>query len=183
MFLECIGSIGYWEKFIQKPSPFNLNHTFQKQSALSQFSICGPNGLIKLSIPTKKATRRGPYSKVEIDYSSKWQSEHWKSIENAYIKSPFFIYYDYKIEPIFKKQYRYLCDFNIAMTLAVKNVLRLNEIGEITQGDAIFYDELASDFTRVYPQVYDDKNDFIPNLSILDLLFNLGPETLDYLAS
>ena len=182
MLLRCIGSINYWVEVYSKEQVTLLtNHTFQKQSTLSQFEIVNPNGRQKLSIPTVKATRKGLYKSVAIDYSTNWQVEHWRSIENAYLKSPFYLYYGYKIEAVFKTNQTSLLDFNLALFKTIKDCIKLKSVVQIDNETSLYFEEMSADKTIVYPQVFDTKLPFEENLSILDLLFNLGPETLDYL--
>ncbi|MGB0851210.1 MAG: WbqC family protein [Bacteroidia bacterium] len=182
MHIDCIGSISYWVEISKKADVvLYSNHTFQKQSSLSQFEITTSNGRLKLSVPTKKSTRKGALKDVEIDYTSNWQIEHWRSIENAYLKSPFFLYYGYKIERVFKSNPRYLLDFNISLFNEIAKCIKLskaiNEDSETSQ----YYKEIEVLNHKTYPQVFDTKQPFVPNLCILDLLFNLGPETLEFL--
>lgn len=182
MLLRCIGSINYWSKICCNNNLLLFsNHTFQKQSSLSQFEITTSNGRLKLSIPTKKSTRRGPYQDVEIDYSTNWQIEHWRSIENAYLKSPFFLYYGYKVERVFKSRPQYLIEFNLALLNEIANCIKLpNEI-KIDSETSLYFKEIENRNHQTYPQVFDTKRPFESNLCVLDLLFNIGPETLEYL--
>ena len=150
---------------------------------LSQYEIIGPNGVIKYSVPTQKSTRKGLYKEVLIDYTDSWQDEQWKSITNAYKKSPFFQYYDYKIEPVFKTKTATLMDFNFALIEVITKCLRAEILLTKNAVSEAYYSDLELKEILGYPQVYDTKLGFVSNLSILDLLFNLGPETLDYLVS
>ena len=184
MFLDCIGSIGRWAEIAQSDTlVIQVNHTFQKQSSLSQFSILGPNGPKKLSVPTTKATRKGFYDKVLISNESQWQMEHWKSLESAYLKSPFFMYYDYKLEAVFKKDYADLLSFNKSMLNTILDCLKLDIPITYDSETNAYYKECEDLETPVYPQVFDYKLPFQGNLSVLDALFNLGPETASYLLS
>lgn len=182
MNLHCVGNISYWKELIQtENSVLYINHTFQKQSWLSQYEIMTAHGALKLSVPTVKATRKGDYTKVAISYDSNWQTEHWRTIENAYQKSPFFIFYNYKIEPVFKAKYEYLFDFNLALFDVLSECLKTNNKPQIDRKSDVYYLENQKLTNPNYPQVFDDKQPFTSDLSILDLLFNLGPEALDYL--
>ena len=74
--LHCVGNISYWHSILRQESDFiYTNHTFQKQSFLSQFEIMTSNGRLKLIIPTQKTSRKGMFDKVLIDYSNNWQIE------------------------------------------------------------------------------------------------------------
>ena len=182
MNLHCIGNITYWINLAQAEEIIlTVNHTFQKQTHLSQFDIITSNGSLKLSIPTKKSTRKGAYCNVEIDYTAQWQVNHWRSIENAYKKSPFFLYYGYKIEEVFMQKETSLLQFNENMLRVIGKCLHMESPISLDKNTSIFYIEIDEQEHAAYPQVFDTKWPFQPQMSILDLLFNLGPETLDYL--
>ena len=180
--LHCIGNISYWHSILRQESDFiYTNHTFQKQSFLSQFEIMTSNGRLKLSIPTQKTSRKGLFDKVLIDYSSNWQIEMWRSIQNAYSKSPFFLYYGYKIEEIILKKHITLIDFNWQMFNVISSCIHSPHDMKLDQEEVAIYNQNSLKNLSSYPQVFDDRWDFETNLSIIDLLFNLGPETIDYL--
>ncbi len=184
MILRCFGNIAYWSYLVKKESVvLELNHTFQKQSDLSQYDIVTAQGILKLSVPTQKNTRKGLYEQVHIDYNSAWQVEHWRSIENAYRKSPFFLYYGYKIERVFMKKHLTLLEFNLAIFEALHQCIKTTSTWEIDNTAQIYYTKIEALKSPVYPQVFDAQIPFQENVCILDLLFNLGPETKDYLLS
>ncbi|MDA8886033.1 WbqC family protein [Bacteroidia bacterium] len=183
MKLHCIGNIGYWIKLMtNNESTLYLNHTFQKQSALSQFEIATSNGRLKLSIPTIKDTRKGKYKDVKINYQSNWQVEHWRSIENAYLKSPFFLYYGYRIESVFKSKHLTLLELNLALFTVIERCLKCEKEFKVNYIKEVYLQKEALTSVESYPQVFDTKNNFEADLSILDLIFNLGPECADYLS-
>jgi len=180
--LHCIGNISYWHAIIQSESNYiHINHTFQKQSYLSQFEIMTSNGKLKLSIPTQKSTRKGMYSEVLIDYSNNWQTELWRSIQNAYSKSPFFLYYGYKLEEVILKRHLKLIDLNWELFKVLGSCIHKPLDIELEKEEITNYQETRIGNLANYPQVFDDRLDFESNLGIIDVLFNLGPETIDYL--
>ncbi|MFB1003670.1 MAG: WbqC family protein [Bacteroidia bacterium] len=184
MILVSIGSIAYWSRLVNLENPIiHLNHSFQKQSELSQYDIVTSQGRLKLSIPTQKRTRKGPYENVMIDYNSAWQIEHWRSITNSYRKSPFFLYYGYKIEAVYMTEYKTLMQFNRALLDVLYNCLKLDNEPTIDHISDAFFVKTPMLNNTVYPQVFDSMLDFEENLSVLDLIFNLGPEATDYLVS
>jgi hypothetical protein len=182
MFLECLPSISWWAFLIQnKNEPLFVNHTFQKQCALSQFHISSSNTPFhKLSIPIDGSSKKGLYKDVKISNETNWQKQIWKNIQTAYKSAPFFIYYDYKILPLFEKKYHFLYEFNLDAFEMVKQCIKYSFPQMISKEDRAYQPLLFLDQLK-YPQVFDDKNGFIANLSILDLIFNLGPQTIEYL--
>ncbi len=184
MKLVCVGNIAFWSTFLLDKNPvLYLNHTFQKQCELSQYEIVTANGRLKMSVPTIKETRKGAYSQVKIDYTSKWQVEQWRSIENAYRKSPFFLYYERKIGEVFRSDHTTLLQFNLALFRILCNCLKVKEFPILNTTVPCCFAKTLFVQNEPYPQVFDNTMKFEENLSILDLIFNLGPEAKDYLVS
>ena len=182
--LHCIGNISYWHSIIRSETNYIfINHTFQKQSYLSQFEIMTSNGKLKLSIPTQKSTRKGMYNEVLIDYSNNWQTEVWRSIQNAYSKSPFFLYYGYKLEEVILRRHIKLIDLNWELFKVLITCIHKSIDIEFNREEITKYQETRIENLANYPQVFDDRLDFESDMGIIDVLFNLGPETLDYLLS
>jgi len=175
--------------------------SYGKQSFRNRCDIYGANGKLTLSVPVVEGARKKVLTKdVKIEYITNWQKIHFKSMESAYRRSPYYEYYIDDIEPLFIKNYNYLLEFNNAIIEVVNDILDISPEIEMT-GDYITDLEGFSDwregihpkksrrkedneFTPTeYTQVFSDRGGFIPNLSILDLIFNMGPESLDYLES
>ncbi|MFY0644050.1 MAG: WbqC family protein [Bacteroidia bacterium] len=181
MFLDCFGSLNWWVNFISAEERIlETNHSFQKQSSLSQYQINGANGIIKCSVPTVKESRRGPFLNVQIA-DENWQMEQWRSIKTAYLKSPFFIYYDFKLEPLFRKKHQSLYEFNKGCFEVILDCLKIDTDVKWESKEA-YYKEVPKYSLEVYPQVFDERNPFNGDVAILDLIFNLGPEARDYLS-
>lgn len=169
---------------------------YVKQTYRNRCLIYTANGLFPLSIPVKKVN--GNHTKikdVEISYFENWQRHHWRSIVSAYNQSPFFLYYKDDLEGFFTKQFKYLLDFNTELTRVLLNALDLGKefvFSEkyIENNDPAYIDlrngfhpkkrNADVDFPK-YIQVFGESHGFIPNLSIIDLLFNEGPNALGYL--
>ena len=157
--------------------------------------IFGPNGKQMLTVPvTKPMGNRTKTKDVRISYELPWQQNHWRSFETAYNKSPFFLYYQDYLVPFYENRTPFLLDFNQSLLETLFLAIRLDRnIGftETYEKKPLDVDdkrlELATKSLLLeqpeYIQVFSSKYGFIPNLSILDLLFNLGPETLFYLMS
>jgi len=164
--------------------------TYRKQTCRTHCVIAGPNGKQVLSIPVHKPggnhTKTG---EVLISYEEPWQSLHWRSIESAYNKSPFFLYYRDEFEPFFLRKTESLIEFNSLILKKLFKILRMEKIVTLTEE----FDREASEHSEIlvskhhrtatpqYTQVFSDRQPFHSNLSILDCIFNLGPETGEYL--
>jgi len=170
---------------------------FLKQSYRNRTVIMTANGPQVLTIPIV----RGSASKMmiadtRIDYKTPWQRNHWKTIESAYGNSPFFLYYQDPIRVFYEQPIDKLFDFNLQMTQTILKMLKVPTklslttdflpIGSFDLRSEIHpkkqqNEDYAFRLTEPYSQVFEDRFGFVPNLSILDLLFNLGPETGRYL--
>jgi hypothetical protein len=128
---------------------------------------------------------------VLIDNSVSWKKNHWKSIESAYKTSPFFEFYEDDIKPLFEKKHKFLLDYNIECIEKINYCLELNlnykftteYEKKINDNDFRFLVDKSKKKieTSPYIQVFKIKYGYLSNLSILDLLFNLGPESTSYL--
>lgn len=169
---------------------------YQKQTFRNRTHICTDRGLHVLSIPiahTKDDSGRQSYQNVKVDNTYPWQRQHWRTLETAYRTSPFFEYYEDDIRPLYEANQEFLMDFNLKTIATVCQCLQVEISAHRTKEyirepkDMLDFRFLANakkvlDFkTPEYVQVFGDRHGFIPNLSILDLLFNLGPESIAYL--
>ena len=127
-----------------------------------------------------------------VENNFPWQDQHFKSLQIAYRTSPFFDFLEDDIAPIFNKKYKYLYDLNIDTYLFITDALQLNtdflltteyQTENIENDFRILADRKHQPKKMVskYIQMFDDKHGFIPNLSILDLLFMEGPNAISYL--
>ncbi len=174
----------------------DLGERFIKQTYRNRCIIYSANGKQTLSIPVKK-NNHSKVNEIRVDHSVNWKQNHWKSICAAYRSSPFFEYYADDLKFIFFKDHKFLSDFN---TSILKHLC--SEIGfeldcifspkyidaSIGNNDTDYRSILNPKIKRElnfprYIQTFESKHGFLPNLSILDLLFHEGPETLNYLNS
>ena len=172
---------------------------FPKQSFRNRCHIYTAAGAASLSIPIVKVNSKHLTRDTKISYNEHWQSHHWHAIVSAYNSSPYFEYFKDDFEPFYRNRYEFLMDYNnnlnslIFRILNIKTEIKFTD-NYIEQGDPLYHDlrneihpkkrqtigENYYDETP-YPQVFDSKHGFIPNLSIIDLIFNMGYEASEYL--
>ncbi|HNX06488.1 MAG TPA: WbqC family protein [Bacteroidales bacterium] len=166
---------------------------FIKQTYRNRCYIYSANGKLGLSIPLDHCRRpQLPLKDVKINYATPWHHIHWRAITAAYNKSAYFLYYRDDFEKFFVQKYDWLIDFNHEILAVCLKQLRLSK--KITYTEK-FHNAYATGDLRAkinprnepefilapYTQVFDVKSGFISNLSIIDLLFNCGPDSLEYL--
>ena len=166
-----------------------MHEHFVKQSIRNRCDIYGANGKLQLTIPKqRKGSDKTIIKEIKISYKQDWQKEHWKSIVSSYSSSPYFEYYKDKIQPFFVKEEVLLTDFNHKLQAVIlcllqeeKNIKKNTKY--LHQGNFSDLRDYSWNFGKQerYDQVFMEKHGFIANLSVLDLLFNLGPESGDYL--
>lgn len=173
---------------------FEVDDNFLKQTYRNRTYVYGANGKLALNIPVVHSQKnRQKYRDVKIFNEEKWQSLHWKSLLSAYRTSPFFEYYEDDLQPLFNLKAEYILDFNFKCFEVICDCLQLelntsktkNYQLEVENTDDFRYlvnakKERPQSFD-MYTQVFNNKHGFIDNLSILDLLFNEGPNALNYL--
>lgn len=169
---------------------------YQKQSYRSRCHIYSANGILPLIIPVSRENGHSVnISEIRIDYSKKWQIQHWRAIVSAYKNSPFFEYYQDDIFPFYKEEEESLFNFNYKLLETILNLIGADY--NLKTSDSFQNAHLNGDYRELihpkketslrenengrYHQVFAHKHGFIPNLSVLDLLFNEGPDASSYL--
>ena len=177
--------------------------TYAKQTFRNRCVIATANGTQALTVPVERPAdielNRCPIRDLRISDHGRWRQLHWNALQSAYSESPFFEYYADDLRQFFERRYDYLFDYNMAIIetmcelLDVRPDIRLTcdyvpsaflHPGTIDYREAITPKHPADDpdFTpRPYYQVFASRTGFIPNISILDLLFNMGPEGVFWL--
>ena len=164
--------------------------SYQKMSFRNRCMIAGSNGVINLSVPLENGrSQKGLTRDVKISYSTNWQVQHWRSIESAYNRSPYFEFYRDGVWGLLQKEEAFLLDLNLKTLDWLKKALKLPVTISLTDAYRKVYPIDTIDKRNQflpknhqnhqvgfhYTQVFEDRNGFIPNLSILDLLFCSGP--------
>lgn len=170
-----------------------VSDNYQKQSYRNRTEIYGANGKLALTVPVSYTQKnRQLYKDVKIANEEPWQLLYLKSLQSAYSMSPFFEYYIDDLMPLFEKRFDYILDFNLRCLDVLLSSLQLNITPKKTLGfektpkDKSDFRHLVKRNTKVnsfepYTQVFTEKHGFISNLSVLDLVFNEGPNTELYL--
>ncbi len=192
-YLPCIQ---YFSKLAHYPVVYiEQQENYQKGSYRNRCHIAGANGLLRLSVPLRQGkNEQQPISQVEIAFKEPWQARHWAGIQSAYGNAPFFEFYAEPLQGLFQQRPAMLSDLNRALLLRLAELLQLGcEIrfteqyakkppaGILDMRNAIHPKKHCRrpdpHFQPIgYPQVFLEKHGFIPNLSILDLLFCTGPQ-------
>ncbi|MBS1915425.1 MAG: WbqC family protein [Bacteroidetes bacterium] len=175
---------------------FEEYESYQKMSFRNRCIIAGANGPIILSVPLEAGRNQKTIMKdVRISNSEKWQSQHWKSIESSYNKSPWFEFYKDELKALYEKKFDFLMDWDIyCFEWSIKKL----DAGFSFSGSKSFIKKYNTDefldfrntilpknyikFETVkYAQVFEERTGFLPNLSILDLLFCEGKNSANLL--
>ena len=167
--------------------------SFQKQTYRNRCLIATANGVQALTVPVEHGD--SPLIKdIRLSDHGNWRHLHWNALQSAYGESPFFEYYQDDIRPFFEQRWDFLLDFNEAIRVKMCELIdiqpKVTLTSEYSPSSKIDYREAIRpkhplpdpDFEpKPYYQVYQQKHGFLPNLSILDLLFNMEPEIILYL--
>ena len=191
--------ISWFKLMLNAKEVFIEQHeNYIKQSYRNRCHILAANGVMSLSIPVvKQSNIKIKITDVKIDYATSWQKQHLKSIESAYRNSPFYEYLIDDLLPFYEKKYKFLFDFNFQIINILLEMLEVKKEIQFTNG---FIEPASNNFdfrnqikpkkqsekitqlaNKSYYQVFNEKHPFQADLSIIDLLFNLGSESYGYL--
>jgi hypothetical protein len=167
---------------------------YNKQTYRNRCMIVDANGPLALTIPTEKtAEGKCLMRDIRISDHGNWRHRHWNALEAAYRHTPFFLYYEDDLRPFYEKKYEYLYDFNFELTHLMCQLIgidtplqRTTEYGSssptLDLRECIHpkhaWNTDAAFTPKEYYQVFKEKHGFMPNMSIADLLFNMGPESI-----
>jgi len=187
-------SILFWKIILKNDFFWMKKSYYKKQTLRNRMFIHGANGKLMLSIPILHSgiNQKRFYDDVSIDPSSNWKKNHFKSIKIAYQSSPYFEFYEADLKNFYQVKTSNLYNFNLK---SVELVLKWLELGTTNRNidfnietykqskniKEIDNREIKKNSNIKYIQTFEDKNGFIDGLSILDMIFNCGPKTKDYI--
>lgn len=193
---QYIGSCSYWKLLLDAENiVIDRNEHYVKRSYRNRAHILGANGLLRLSVPLESGKHQhAAMGAVRISYNGNWQNLHWHSFTSCYRRSPFFEFYEDRFRKFYEERFELLIEYNTALikTIAAilnteinigftENYLRKEDFEGIDCRSFILPGkECVADFP-MYTQVFNDRFDFVKDLSVLDLLFNTGTRCKEYL--
>ena len=183
-------SVEYIARLLRQECVIDLGENYVKRSQRNRGQILSANGVMSLTVNVENANRpRQPMRDVRIDYSKRWQHQHWVSILSAYKSSPYFDHYASELEPFYRREWRYLVDYNMEYTATLLRLLGAGRELPTSERYVVAKEEdldlrpkniEGSAFcAQPYFQVFSDRMPFAENLSALDLLLCEGPEAID----
>ncbi|MBO5810262.1 MAG: WbqC family protein [Bacteroidales bacterium] len=186
-YLPSIEYISLFSK--TENASIEIFETYQKQSCRTRCDVMTANGVQTLTVPVIKTNGNHTLTKdIEISYKESWQQVHLRCLESAYRKSAYFDYYFPYLEKIYKQKFNTLIELNEYSMKAILKLLKIkkeisytNDFEKITDEKdyriALSKNEVNKEGMPEYYQVFSDRHGFISNLSIVDLLFNEGPNS------
>ncbi len=193
---QYIGSCSYWNLLLQTDEIYLDQHEhYVRRSYRNRAHILGANGLLRLSIPLEHGkSQHAAMKDVRISNNDNWQNLHWHSFTSAYRRSPFFDYYEDYFRKFYDEKYDLLIDFNFQFMKTISIVLKVDlnvKFSEKYHSKDEFEGKDCRDIFlpnknletnfKSYPQVFNDRFPFEKNLCVLDVLFNVGTRSKEYL--
>lgn len=183
--LYYFGNLAYWKAIVaENEIELATKQSIAKKSFSNRTIILMANGLQNLTVPLIGGRgSKTPFDEIEISYAENWIAKHKMALQSAYSKSPYYEYYMPYFEDIVNVKPLLLLDLNTALFNQILKLLKVKREVILTENIATmtFIPNQFDTNMSNYPQVFRYKLPFQPDLSILDLLFCLGPRAKDYL--
>ncbi|MDR0836359.1 MAG: WbqC family protein [Tannerella sp.] len=188
-----LAPVQYFSKLVSSDEiQIEIFENYPKQTYRNRCHIASANGIQALTVPVEKPdTLKCLTRDVRISEHGNWRHVHWNALVSAYKTSPFFEYLEDDFRPFYEQKYDFLIDFNEALQEMICSVL---DISPNIRRTTVYKSVVENDFRNVidprhplsdpnftpipYYQVFRNKHGFLPNLSIVDLLFNMGKESI-----
>ncbi len=167
---------------------------FIKQTYRNRAHIYSPDGILALTVPVVKGAKVHTKVKdVKISYDFNWQRLHWMSLQNCYRRSAYFEFYEDSFAPLYQKRYENLFDYNMELLSLLCKLLKIKtEFKFTTEYEESYPDSFDLRLSldpkkktqvaqKPYFQLFEERHGFLNNLSVVDLLFNQGPQAVNYL--
>lgn len=182
--LPYLGSTEWFAHLLGGGCIVDIGENWVKQTPRNRCEILTSVGVAALTVPVHGYGAKIAAKDVRIDDSKRWQHQHWVSIVSAYRNSPFFDHYEERFAPFYEKKYDYLADLNLALAETVLDILDARDCLAVSEnyvaaapedtdlrGKKALRRAEASSCVMPYIQVFSDRTDFVPGLSVIDLLF------------
>ena len=168
-----LGSVEWYRQFLANPIDVEIEvmESFPKQTYRNRTTIATPDGKITLSVPVKRVDSKQLTRDVEISYQQRWLHQHWIALTSAYKRTPYFDYYADFFRPFYEKETKFLVDLNEGLHDVIVRLLTNNVM--LDNGQWAIGENKTSDW-----QGLDLESCFGNGQSILDMLFEYGPETM-----
>ena len=170
------GPVSWYEQIARASEPIFIeaHENCQKQTLRTRCRIATANGVQTLTVPVSGS---GSIKEIKVSDHNNWRHLHWQALASAYGSSPFFEYYADDIAPFFEKKWDFLFDYNLEITHKMCELLDIHTEIRLTEEYQGCTRNQVND-CKPYYQVFKSRHGFLPDLSILDLLFNMGPESI-----
>jgi hypothetical protein len=185
-------NISWWMQAVQADKVIlDTAEHFDKMSYRNRYRISGANNSILLTVPLVNGrNQHTPMAEVLIHNAERWQLQHWRTLVSVYKRSPYFEHYEPELKHLYGQEFTHLLDFNRA---GMQWVLRQLKPGFSIEETSVYLKDHGNHVTdlrivktpspifKKYYQVFEDRTGFVPDLSILDLLFSEGPRAVELL--
>lgn len=193
---QYMGSCSYWNLLLNSNKIYVDQHEhYVRRSYRNRAHIFGANGLLRLSIPLEHGkSQHAAMKDVKISYNERWQDLHWHSLTSCYRRSPFFEFYEDYFRKFYEDKYERLSDYNFQLTQTIATLLKVElpiqftdkyYTGESFSGTDFRSYSMPNKTSNLkfapYPQVFSDRFPFENDLCVLDVLFNVGTRSKEYL--
>ena len=190
--LAYLPSVEYFTHLLRGGCVVDLGEHFVKRSERNRTRILAADGVMELTVHVRNANRpRQPMRDMRLDYSKRWQHQHWGALVASYKSSPYFDFYAERLEPFYRRQWEFLADYNLSLLDTVCSLAKVpmpalsENYVDAAAGDLDLrpkHREGPAFVAEPYFQFFSERMPFAPNLSFADLLFAEGPASVSVLA-